>query len=290
MIERSGHFDRQVSGASWKAIEELNKQATITFIDFVISEGLVQGDSYAARVISYDQLDDDLKFYIRDDNSDETLILQESTNEFSLVISARNTQNGAGVVRQKYHDGEVEYYESDPEIGASFGGYNLLDEIFIPGSYPELSELAASSMEKLVNPKELKARVTTAEELKRMIAVAKLSNITVQHLVDLKEIYWEVAHPGTLRTVTGDDESRILQDLHAGEYVGLRTNTKFLNCAKHQFSPNLYSDTLSTSLYLNYDITIARNKLHFREDIDMATEYGDKAQEYFKEQNILDLT
>jgi hypothetical protein len=283
MIERSGHFDREVSGASWKAIEELNKLASIAFIDFVIVEGEVKGKNYTTKAVSYDDLEDDLKPYL---NQDETILLQESTNEFSLVTSVRDAQTGAGVVRQRYHDGSVEYYESDPEIRTSFGGYNLLDEIFVPGSYPELSDLAASTKGELVNPEELKARITTPEEYKRMNAVAKLSKITTQHLVDLKEIYWEVAYPGTLRTVNGDDESRILQDLRVGEYIGLRTNTKFLNCAKHVFSPSLTQDTLTTNLYLNYDINIGRNKLHFREDIEMALSYGDKANEYFEAENI----
>ena len=40
-------------------------------------------------------------------------------------------------------------------------------------------------------------------------------------------------------------------------------------------------------MYLNYDIHVGPVNLHFREDIDMAVEFGEKAANYFSEAGIL---
>ena len=283
IIERSGSNDNVVSAKSWEAIAELNRKASLAFIDFVLEHGSVEGSDYHVEVVDRNELEDDLKPHTK---TDEQIMLQEKTSVFSVVTSAIGAKTGAGVSRETFHNGGTDYYEREPGITSSFGGFILLSEIFKPGTHPEIAELALASNHDLVDPDKLDARIITPEEYKQMKALAVLSKLTVEHLVDLKDIYWEVAHPGKAKPQGSESEVGMLKNLNAGEPVGLRTNTRYLNCAKHQFDPDELKNTLANYLYLNYDIDIGSISLHFKEDIAMAIEYGERAQSYFDKREI----
>lgn len=167
------------------------------------------------------------------------------------------------------------------------GGYRLIEEIFQPGKYPDLSDLAIIKRSKIVDPDTIPARVMTHEEYRRSTATARLSRFTAEHLGHLQRLYHQIAYPGVdFEPLSQAEIEENVQYLRAGNTLGYRTGTKYLNCAKHNFVPDKHRDSLKASMYLNYYIPVGPVRLIFREDIDMALEYGESAKEYFEAQGI----
>lgn len=287
LIERDRHSSNGAVRADvWEQIRALENRAQATFIDYVRESGEVVGEDYSTRLVPGNQLEEDLLPYVGEDN--ECYIREHLTN-YDAVTSVHDLVGGRGVQRQKPLDGsEPEYYELG-ERHKCFIGFPLLEEIFKPGACPELAELAIVSMQELVVPDNLSARIMTAEEYKRSSATAGLSQFTVGHLVHVLEVYSNITYAQSAyppRRMRDEEVEELHQSLRQGTSTGLRTGTKYLDCAKHQLDVDQHNDTLNTWMYMNYDIQVGPVRLHFRGDIDMATEFGEQASSYFDEQGI----
>lgn len=287
LIERDRYSDNGAVRADvWEQIRALENRAQTIFIDYVRVSGEVVGEDYSTRLVPGNQLEEDLRPYVGEENE---CYVREHVTKYDAVTSVHDLVDGRGVQRQKPLDGsETEYYELG-ERHKCFIGFPLLEEIFKPGAYPELAELAIVSMPELVVPDDLSARIMTAEEYKRSSARARLSQFTVAHLVHVLEVYSNIAYAesaNNLRHMRDEELKELHQSLQQGTSVGLRTGTKYLDCAKHQLAADQHDDMLSTWMYMNYDIQVGPVTLHFRGDIDMAIEFGEQASSYFDEQGI----
>ncbi len=287
LIQRNRNSENgAVHAATWGSIKDMEDRAQLTYIDYVRRAGEVRGENYSSRLVSAHQVDEDLRDYVG--NSDELYVCERAL-DYAATTTVYDLAAGRGVQRQIPLDGgETEYYELEESFMRHLGS-SLIGEIFKPGSNPELSELAEASKSSLVDPDELPARIMTGEEYKRATATARLSQFTLSHLVQVVGLYRNIAYADSTYQPRrlGDDE---MEELHQGllqsESAGLRTGTKYLDCAKHELRVVSYEDILNTSMYLNYDIQVGPERLHFRDDIDMAVEYGEQARSYFDAQGI----
>lgn len=284
--------DGAIAPGSWEEIKKVELQARDEFMDFVRASGAVNGEYYSAFILQATELDPDLKewmgvesgeFYVEKRRTSDPLV--QNTFVFDVCT-------GLGIQREE-RDADTglspkEYYLLD-EIYWETCGSKLLEELFKPGTHPELSELALSKRSSLVDPAECSARVMTVEEYKRSVATARLGRFMVSHLERLVSLYHHAAYtqPEPYKLTQQLLEAKdAYQDLRQGVSLNFRTGTEYLDCAKHVLRPDLPSGTLATHMYLNYDIQLGSVNLHFRDDIDMAVNFGEQARAYFQEQGI----
>ncbi len=288
LIERQRYSPNgAVSAVTFDEIKTLQAQAADAYIDFVRESGGLTGAEYVAHVIVASEVDSDLQPYLGGDLTDECLV-EESTRDSSNLTTVFNLATQVGVQRDDHGPNQaLDYYELDESYSRLFG-FNLIGEVFEAGTYPELSLLASTKGLELIDPADLPARIMTPEEHKRARATAHLSQFTLAQLGQVIYLYDRVAYPDRdHRPRSLSDIEQFYRALEQGEMLGLRTGTKYLDCAKHILAADTRTDELQTRMYLNYDIHVGPVNLHFREDIDMAVEFGEKAANYFSEAGIL---
>jgi len=273
-----------VNPAVWDEIQLVRDQAHQAYMDFVRQAGGIRGENYVATITPYANLDTDIQEHIPPAATD--CLVEERVTEYGTRITVFDMATGTGVQHQ-IEDGVSDYYDLSEDIW-KLQGSSLLEEIFKPGSHPELAELAQIGRSTIIDPTELSARLSTPEEDKRMTAVARLSQFTIAHLNDIQSIYHQVAYPEgrQQRTRPPEDNEQLLQQLQQGKYIGLRTGTFYLDCAKHEIYARKPDDELRTAMGLNYEIPIGPIKLRFGEDIEMAVDFGMQTTDYFESQDI----